>query len=341
LRIAAALAAGAVLCGTVRAAEAPPTPAQAWWAGYLAKAQLVRLPDGRQMHLYCEGQGSPVVVLDAGLGDGAWSWSHVQDRMAAKTRVCSFDRAGYGRSSPGPAPRDTRAIVADEAAMLKAAHEPGPYVLVGHSLASFDVRLFAYTYPKEVAGVVLVDPSADYQAKRMSVAAPKFAAISQASGGAMQPCAERPRPPEREKACTGILPPGTPPGAAAYLAEVRGPDYFRAMLDELEVFADTDSAELAAAREARAAKETGGRALGAKPLIILTAASMASPGLEPEESAAVYKVWMTMHDEMATLSSRGVNRAVEGSGHGIQREKPQAVIDAVAEVVDAVRAAKR
>jgi pimeloyl-ACP methyl ester carboxylesterase len=344
-RVLAALAVGLALGGAARAADAP-TPAQAWWAGYLAKSQLVRLPDGRQMHLYCEGQGAPVVLLDSGLGDGAWSWSRVQDQMAAKTRVCSFDRAGYGKSSPGPRPRDTKAIVADMAAMLKAAHEPGPYVLVGHSLASFDVRLFAYTYPKEVAGVVLVDPSADYQARRMAEVAPKFAAISQASGGAMQPCAERPRPPEREKTCAGILPPGTPPSAAAYLTEVRGPDYFRAMLDELEVFADTDSAELAAAREAQTAKaqttkEGGGKPLGAKPLIILTAGSMASPGLQPEESAAVYRVWVTMHDEMATLSSRGVNRTVEGAGHGIQRDKPQIVIDAVAEVVDAVRAGRR
>jgi pimeloyl-ACP methyl ester carboxylesterase len=346
LRIAAALAAGAALCGAAAAADAPQTPAQTWWAGYLANAQLVNLPDGRRMHLYCEGQGAPVVVLDAGLGDGAWSWSHVQGQMAAKTRVCSFDRAGYGKSSPGPRPRDTKAIVADEVAMLKAAHEPGPYVLVGHSLASFDVRLFALTYPMDVAGVVLVDPSADYQMKRMAEAAPKVAALSQASSGALQPCAERPRPREREKVCVGILPPGTPPGAVDYLTQVRGPDYFRAMLDELEVFADTDSAELAAAREtltakARTTKAGGGKPLGAKPLIILTAASMASPGLQPEESAAVYKVWVTLHDEMATLSSRGVNRTVEGAGHGIQREKPQVVIDAVAEVVDAVRAGRR
>src|SRR6476646_8440207 len=153
--ILAALAAGAALCAAAGAAAAQPTPAQAWWAGYLAKAQLVRLPDGRQMHLYCEGQGAPVVVLDSGLGDGAWSWSRVQDQMAGKTRVCSYDRAGYGASSPGPEPRDSKAIVADMAAMLTAAHEKGPYVLVAHSLGSFDVRLFAFTYPKDVAGMVL------------------------------------------------------------------------------------------------------------------------------------------------------------------------------------------
>ena len=103
--------------------------------------------------------------------------------MAAKTRVCSYDRAGYGTSAPGPEPRDSKAIVADLAALLKAAHEKGPYVLVGHSLGSFDMRLFALTYPKDVAGLVLVDPSADWQAKRMGEAVPKFATLSEAAYG--------------------------------------------------------------------------------------------------------------------------------------------------------------
>src|SRR3954451_210167 len=206
----AALAAGLVMMGAARAADVPtpPTPAQAWWAAYLAKGQAVKLPDGRLMHLYCEGQGAPTVVLDSGLGDGAWSWSRVQDQIALKTRVCSYDRAGYGTSSPGPEPRDSKAIVADMAAMLKAAHERGPYVIVGHSLGSFDARLFAFTYPAQVAGMVLVDPSADGQMKRMAAVVPKFIAANDAAYGVMRPCAESPRPPERDRVCVGIFPPG-------------------------------------------------------------------------------------------------------------------------------------
>jgi pimeloyl-ACP methyl ester carboxylesterase len=336
----AATAAGVLLVGAAAPANAQ-TPAQTWWAGYLANAQLVRLPDGRSMHLYCEGQGSPVVVLDSGLGDGAWSWSRVQDQMAAKTRVCSYDRAGYGTSSPGPSPRDSKAIVSDMAAMLKAAKVSGPYVIVGHSLGSFDVRLFAFTYPKDVVGVVLVDPSADWQMKRMGAAVPKLAAVTDASYGGMRPCTESPRPPERDKVCVGILPPGTPPDAVAFLTTARGPDFYRAMLGEFEVFPTTDNEQLTAAREALSAKTGKAPPLGDRPLIILTAGTMAQPGLTPEESEAVRKVWVTMHDEMAGLSTHGVNRIVEGSSHYIQREKPQVVIDAVAEVVDAVRAARR
>jgi pimeloyl-ACP methyl ester carboxylesterase len=331
-----AAAAVVLLAGGARAADAPPTPAQAWWAGYLAKGQIVRLPDGRQMHLYCEGQGAPTVVLDSGLGDGAWSWSRVQDQMAAKTRVCSYDRAGYGTSSPGPLPRDSKAIVADMAALLKAAHEKGPYVLVAHSLGSFDARLFALTYPKDVAGLVLVDPSADWQAKRMGEAVPKFASLSEAAYGAMRPCAESPRPPECDKVCVGIFPPGTPEAARPFLTGARGPAFYKAMLDELAVFNDADSAQLTAAREKR-----GERPFGDRPLVILTAGDQTAPGLTPEEIAALHKVWITMHDEMAAQSSHGANRIVEGSSHYIHQIKPQVVIDATAEVVDAVRAGRR
>jgi pimeloyl-ACP methyl ester carboxylesterase len=333
--IAAALAAGAAICATAAPTAAQPTPAEAWWAGYLAKAELVRLPDGRQMHLYCEGQGAPVVVLDSGLGDGAWSWSRAQDQMAAKTRVCSYDRAGYGKSSPGPEPRDSKAIVADMAAMLKAAHVKGPYVLVGHSLGSFDVRLFAYTYPKQVAGMVLVDPSADNQMALMGAAVPKMVQLNAAAYAPLRTCAESPRPPEREKVCVGIFPPGTPADARPFLTEARGPQFYKAMLGELDVFAETDSRELVAARAARAAP------LGAMPLIILTAGDQATPGLSAEETQAVHKVWVGLHDEMAGLSTKGVNRTVEGSSHYIHQIKPQVVIDAVAEVVDAVRAGRR
>jgi pimeloyl-ACP methyl ester carboxylesterase len=332
-----ALALG-LAAGAAQAADAP-SAGRSWWTGFLADSRLVALPDERMMHLYCEGQGEPVVVLDSGLGDGATSWAPVQDQIAAKTRVCSYDRAGYGKSSAGPAPRDTKAIVADLAAMLKASGERGPYVLVGHSLASFDVRLFALTHPKDVAGMVLVDPSADWQMKRMGAVAPKLAASTDAAYAGMKPCALSPRPEAYAKLCT-LIPPTTPAEARPYLIEVRGPAYYGAMLGEVAVFAETDSQELTDALAA--AKAKGGTApLGSKPLVVLTAGNTVSPGLTPEELVAVRKVWVTMHDEMAGLSTKGVNRIVPESTHYIHQDRPQVVIDAVAEVVDAVRKAPR
>ena len=102
--------------------------------------------------------GEPLVVLEHGAFGCAADWAVVQDRLAAKGfRSLAYDRAGLGLSDPGPLPRDGRAITADLAALLGALGEPGPYVLVGHSMGGLMVRLFAITHPQRVTGVVLVD----------------------------------------------------------------------------------------------------------------------------------------------------------------------------------------
>lgn len=305
---------------------------QAWWPGYLAQAQQVKLPDGRLINLYCEGQGAPVVVLDSGLGDSAYSWSAVQDRLAQRTRVCAYDRAGYGKSTLGPEPRDAAAMVADLSAMLRAAHIRGPYVLVGHSLGSFGVRLFAFTHPKDVAGMVLVDPSADWQFVREGVVAPKMLDVIPSTLKSLRACAAEPRPADLEKRCGYSRPTSVTPEIMAFLAETHGITYFKAQAAEEAAADKADSEQLVAARLAR-----GARPLGDKPLIVLTRGDGPNSSMTPKENEDVYKIWVTMHDELAALSSRGVNRIVPGSNHHIQDDHPQVVIDAVFEVVDAVR----
>ena len=101
---------------------------------------------------------APLIVLEHGAFGCAADWAVVQDRLAAKGfRSLAYDRAGLGHSEPGPEPRDGRAIVADLASLLRALDEPGPVVLVGHSMGGLMVRLFALTHPDLVLGVVLVD----------------------------------------------------------------------------------------------------------------------------------------------------------------------------------------
>src|SRR5918994_2966933 len=91
---------------------------------------------GINMHIYCTGEGSPTVVLDAGLNGGTMSWAKVQEQVSNHTRVCSYDRAGMSWSEPGPKPR-TFMIIADELhTLLQASGEQGPYVLVGHSVGA-------------------------------------------------------------------------------------------------------------------------------------------------------------------------------------------------------------
>ena len=100
----------------------------------------------------------PTIVLEHGAFGCAADWAVVQERLAAKgLRSLAYDRAGLGHSDPGPKPRDGRAIVADLASLLREVDEPGPYVLVGHSMGGLMVRLFALTHPDRSAGVVLVD----------------------------------------------------------------------------------------------------------------------------------------------------------------------------------------
>jgi pimeloyl-ACP methyl ester carboxylesterase len=100
----------------------------------------------------------PTVVLEHGAFGCASDWAVVQQRLAAKgMRSLAYDRAGLGHSDPGPKPRDGRALTADLAALLRGAGEPGPFVLVGHSMGGLMVRLFALAHPERALGLVLVD----------------------------------------------------------------------------------------------------------------------------------------------------------------------------------------
>lgn len=142
-------------------------------------AGLVGIGHGRTIYLECHGEGGPTVILEAGLRSRSDFWSErteetprgptVLPGVARFTRVCTIDRPGttlgateFSRSSPVPMPRTATDAVADLHAVLKAARVPGPYVLVGHSTGGLIIRLFAATYPHQVAGMVLVDALSEF-----------------------------------------------------------------------------------------------------------------------------------------------------------------------------------
>ncbi len=115
---------------------------------------------GRSLHLVCAGPvgTGPVVVFEAGAFGLSADWGAVQAKLAVQgVRSCAYDRAGLGRSDPGPRPRDGLAIVGDFEKLLAASGEPGPYIFVGHSMAGLYGRLFAGRNPDQIAGLVLVD----------------------------------------------------------------------------------------------------------------------------------------------------------------------------------------
>ncbi len=117
------------------------------------------------LHLYCQGKskgvwaGSPGVVIETGSGETCASWLPLMGELARETRVCAYDRAGYGRSEPGPLPRDAGREADELRLLLQKAGVKGPYVLVGHSLGGLNAQVFASKYPDLLAGAVLLDPT--------------------------------------------------------------------------------------------------------------------------------------------------------------------------------------
>ena len=116
--------------------------------------------DGRKQRLVCEGiaqPGKPIVVFEAGAYSGAADWGYLQPEVAKNGRTCAYDRAGIGWSEPSTGPRDPASLARELKALLDSAQEPGPYILVGHSMAGLLTRAFISQFPNEVVGLVLID----------------------------------------------------------------------------------------------------------------------------------------------------------------------------------------
>jgi pimeloyl-ACP methyl ester carboxylesterase len=131
--------------------------------GHPMRGQLVDVGGGRRLYLNCAGSGNPTVVLVQGAGEPSSIWAWIAPDVARDTRVCVYDRAGRGWSDPAPSQQDGFAIAKDLNALLAAAREPSPYVLVGHSFGGLYVRAFAARYQDQTAGVVLLDGTDPHQ----------------------------------------------------------------------------------------------------------------------------------------------------------------------------------
>jgi pimeloyl-ACP methyl ester carboxylesterase len=114
---------------------------------------------GYRLHAVMAGKGKPSVVFEAGMGDGTGSWEKVQPEISKMAQTFSYDRPGLGKSDRAPAPHDLNQSADELHALLQKSGIPAPYILVGHSMGGLIVRVFAYRYPSETAGMVLVDPS--------------------------------------------------------------------------------------------------------------------------------------------------------------------------------------
>ena len=287
---------------------------------YPAPGRLIDV-GGYRLHLYCTGTshlGSPTVILETGGGGESLGWSTVQWGVASFTRVCSYDRAGYGWSDTGPRPRTAGRIVAELHTLLARAGVPGPYVLVGHSFGGLIVRLYAYTHPQQVAGLVLVDSISEelvrypgLRANGASVA--NLLSICQALapfgivrllGYLYNPVAE--------------YPPSVQPAAQAHLYQTR--ECYTAH-DEVAAF-DEDYAQVRAARHP----------LGHLPLVVLTR-GVEGVFFQGNAGKPVSAAWLSLQKDLASLSTNSQQIIATRSGHDIQLDQPDLVIAAIKQVL--------
>jgi pimeloyl-ACP methyl ester carboxylesterase len=283
-----------------------------------------------KLNIDCSGSGKPTVILESAGSVPARGWAKVQPEIAKFTRVCSYDRAGYGWSEPSLQPRTMEQEAEELKRLLQAAGETGPYILVGHSQGGFNVRAFAHKYPGDVAGMVLVDAShPDTQARTLEVlskeARDQYMAaerlVNSKLGQHLSIWAMR----------LGITRMVTPKGDELeqeinYLSwQTKA---LKAFLDETALF-EKSTAQIRAAGN-----------LGDRPLIVLTAGKV-DEGIydNPADAAAAQKVWVdVLQKDLVGLSSRGKQIIVADSGHMIPMERPEAVVSAIREIWERTKA---
>jgi pimeloyl-ACP methyl ester carboxylesterase len=256
-----------------------------------------------KLHVYCAGHGTPTIVIDTGITETYESWMPLIGKLSAETRVVAYERAGYGRSEPGPLPRDGRRIAEELHALLHKAGIEGPYILLGHSLGGLNMQLFADLYPKEVAGAVLLDPPPlDWLTGKSFPELRKmfFEQTSQFTAAAGE--ARHSSDPEAKKRA----------------------GFFEMLASESAAMMDTSAGQ---------AEAIG--SFGDLPLVVI-AATRPNP-LFGEPAEAYQRFWIEQSEKVAEKSSRGRFVRAEGSGHHIHLDAPQIVLDAVREMLKALR----
>ena len=287
--------------------------------GHLVQVGSIRL------NIDCSGLGSPTVILESGSGGPSVDWLMVQPSVSKFARVCSYDRAGYGWSDSGPEPRSSLQIAHELKQLLQASGEKGPYVLVGHSMGGYDIRVYTSQYPDDVVGMVLVDASHEDQDLRAPESIRKW-------------LQEHHKHPDWEKLKYFFQ---LHFGWARLIADRNAPDFwpkaFREEEDFLTLptkhqFAVIDEDHVFSTLSAAQVRSAG--TLGDRPLIVLTATRQddISPEIPPTDAQAEDDLWVhQLQPELAHLSTHGKQIIVDSS-HEMPTEHPEFVMSAIQEV---------
>jgi pimeloyl-ACP methyl ester carboxylesterase len=242
------------------------------------------------------------VILDTGLGGTTADWGFVQPDVARFTRACSYDRAGMGYSDPGPSPRTAHRIASELGELIVRSGMAGPVVLVGASVAGFDVRVFASDHPERSAGLVLVDASHEDQAHEVPQMA-RFVPVLSSTGVLRLLGVSFGQRVES-------LPPSVRPYARATRFRAAG---YQAAADEITHIRES-------AEEVRRS-----RRMLTIPVLVVTGGR----GSDAQ--------WRRLQQDQASLSDRGCLIVARESGHVVAVEEPEVVVNAIRTVVEIAR----
>lgn len=300
---------------------------------------------GYRLHINSTGKGKPTVVLIAGAGDFSFDWNLVQPAISTFTRVCSYDRAGMAWSDLGPTPRTMKQEAFELRTLLKKAKIKAPYVLVGHSIGGLIARVYAAEYPKEIAGMVLVDSTTEdttlnYQGKIVRVRdSAKNRPIP-----SVQTLASSPWKPSTEDDLK----------QAEFNKQFFGAPKIESPFDKLSQNIQTlrlwalNNPKLSAATDDFWAEELQAMyvlrskkpyQLGDIPLVVLIGSKggQIPQGISADEWQRLSEEKRKQKVDLGNLSQNSKVIISEKSGHHIQLDEPDLVVSAIRQVVDSVR----
>lgn len=286
--------------------------------------------NGYAMHVYCTGAGAPTVIVEAGLGDDFIGWQKVQPEVAKFTRICTYDRAGLGWSDDTPDPHDAKHIARQLHALLRAAGENEPIVLVGASAGGFYARQFVADFPQQTAGMVFSDSSVPDQIRDIPNGAWTPEAARQTHHDSMLDLIRESTGWARLSGqCKGDVEQGLDAWRNLARAEACRPAYSRAGLGEWDEF--WHSADEAA--EAHCC--------GNIPLVIVSRdPEWRNPRWDPQRDAqhiAAQPIWNKLQESLKALSPQSRRIIARGSSHHVMIDRPDVVVAATRQVVNDIR----